>query len=197
MIIEPDVAYVLFRAVDDAPDLQTHIVIDARIARSLDQLIVDLEGVRLNNTVGLIISQYRAVVDDGVGGALEDCALQLAIEEFEDEEGNGEFQGIDGFSGTYLRHALQQDSDVLLVQGSDLILLFGKSPDFLEDTNGYGGRVELIVIPDGDGDFWVRPTLELKLDGIYLDLEGTGGRLPWSHIRRRLLDTSTPVAQTW
>lgn len=189
MHIEPDVTYILFRAVDDSPDIQTHIVIDSRIAQSIDNLIVELEGVRLNHTNGLILSQYNAVLDTGIAAAFEDCALQLAIEEYEDE--NGECLGVDGFSGQLLKRAVLHDHDILLVSGADLQALFGSSPDFLEDQNGFEGRVEVIIMPDSDADFWVRPILELQLDGIYLSLSSTGGRIPWSHIRRRLLDPAS------
>lgn len=195
MHIEPDVAYILFRAVDDAPDIQTHIIIDARVASSIDRLIVDLEGIRLNHTNGLIISQYRAILDSGIGGAVEDCALQMAVEEYEDE--NGEYTGLDGFSGLPLRQAVLQDADILLVQGFELIRLFGKHPDFLEDDQGYGGRVDLTITPTTDGDFWVRPLYELNLEGVYLTLEATGGRLPWSHIRRQLGVTTGLEAPRW
>lgn len=186
MYIEPDVFYALFRAVDEGTDFQTHILIDLRIANDLDTLIVEVEGVRLARTSSLLISQYRAVLQEGLGAALEDMGLQLALEEYEDEDEGSLYTGVDLLSEEPLVRAVERDHDILILQGSQLIDILGENPDFLGDDKN-SPRVEITIIPDNDGDFWIRPTFSLQTGSHYLEIEGVACRLPWSHIRRKLL----------
>lgn len=187
MHLEPDVFYVLFRAVDEV-DFQSHIIIDLRISEDLDTLIAEVEGVRLSRDSCLLISQYKALLQDGLGAALEDMGLHLALEEYE-EENEGPYQGLDLLSSMPLARAVEEDRDVLILRGDQLIELFGEDPDFIIDDKLHPAspRVEITIAPDNDGDFWIRPTFSLASGSTYINIESVGVRLPWSQIRKKLL----------
>jgi hypothetical protein len=186
--IDPNTYYALFRAADTGSDLQTHIVIDLRVSKELDQLVSELENVP-EKTSCLLVTQYQVALSSGLGAALDDMALHLALEEFSDDWDGAPYPGSDHYSGMPLQRAVQQDQDLLFVKGSQLEELLGTDPDLIGEDGGEV-QVSLKIIPTRDKDFWIRPVFSVSNRATFMEIESTGGRLPWSMVRRRFLELS-------